>query len=107
MFHRLIEPKDGVAALVFRIVKELVVGPPYAARFFIDGRPRRHDHVIDPLKSVAGDLRLLPHKVQIVLEAADPILLAELFEILTLGDQRDDFTAVAHTYPPDTPAALG
>src|SRR4051812_47283332 len=100
VLQRLVEAEDGVAALVFRVVEELVVDPLDAARLFIDGRAGRHDHVIDALKGVSGDLGLLTHEIEVFLERPNPVLLAELFEVLSLGDQRDDFATVAHLDPP-------
>src|SRR5262245_55247599 len=96
VLERFVETVYGVAAFVFRIVEELIVNPLDAARFLIDGRTGRRDHVIDPLERVAGDFRLLPNEVEVFLERANPVFLAELIEVLTLGDQRNDFATVAH-----------
>src|SRR5262245_27574047 len=96
VFQWLIQAKHRVATLVLWVIEELVMNPLDPAGFLIIARHRRDDHVIYPLKRVARRIRALPHEIQILLERPDPVLLPELVEVLSLGDERDNFATVAH-----------
>ena len=97
--QRAVQPEDGVAAVVVRIVEELIADPLLAA-YFVGLGAVRHDHVVDALEGVAGDLRIGRDQVEIFLEGSFPVLAAELFEVLPLGDQRDDFASTGHKLTP-------
>ena len=85
MVERPIEAEDGVAAVVVGIIEEAVVDSFLATRF---GHVHtvRQDHVVEPLIGGPRDFRLLADDVEILSERSDPILAAELFAILALGN---------------------
>ena len=83
--ERAVEAEDGVAAVVVGIVEEAVVGVLLATGF---GHVHavRQDHVVEPLIGGARDLGVLADDVEILGERSHPILAAELFAVLTLGN---------------------
>ena len=60
----------------------------------------RQDHVVEPLISGSRHLGVLANDVEILSERSHPILAAELFAVLTLGNQGDDVPTVAHLISP-------
>ena len=97
--QRLVETEDGIAAVVVRIVEEAVVDVLLATAL---GHIHavRQDHVVEPLIRGARDFGVLAHDVEILLERSHPVLAAELFAVLTLGNQGDDLPSVAHLTSP-------
>ena len=92
----LVEAEDGVAAVVVGIGEEAIVDPLFAGDFVrVDAV--REDHVVDPLEGVAGDAGILSDDIEVLVEGAFPVFLAELVEILALSDEGDDFAAAGHS----------
>ncbi len=78
---RFVQTEDRIGAAVIGIIKEAVVRlalPRHLERV----RTVRHDHLVHALKRIASDARLLANQVQIGVEAAAPVLLAELVQVL-------------------------
>ena len=86
-----IQPEHGILPVVFGVVKETVVDSALTD-LFVDFRSVRHDHVVDPLERVPCHLGGFADNVKVLLETSFPVLLAELVEVLTLGNQRNDVT---------------
>src|SRR5689334_11537879 len=96
MLQRLIQAEHRIPTFIVGIVKELVMHAPNAPAFLVTRRAGGHDHVIDTLERIASRFRLLPNEVEVFLERTDPVFLAKLIKVLSLSNQRNDFTTVAH-----------
>src|SRR5690606_33585293 len=70
--------------------------------------PVRQHHVVDTLKRIAGNPRVLPHQVEVLLEAALPVKFLVLVIVLKLGNLADERHAhapgVLEVNEPATPA---
>ena len=95
--ERDVEAEDGVAPGVLLVLEEVVADEPLLV---VDVLllPVRQDHVVDALEGAARDRRVLANQRQVVLEAAAPVELGELLQVLergNFGDQRGGVTRLA------------
>src|SRR5690606_9868329 len=97
LIERIIQTEHGVVAVAFGIVEEAVMQLLLATRF-ADFHPVRGDHIVQPLEGVARHLGPLADNVQILGECSFPGFAAELFQVLSGADQRNDVGASGHGF---------
>src|SRR5262249_28588093 len=93
--QRGVEAEHRVLALVVRVAEEAITRA-LIAELFVRLGAVRENHVVNALEGVARDARLGADDVQILLERTFPVLAAELFEVLSLGQERNDLASMIH-----------
>ncbi len=91
----LVETEHGVFAMIFRVAEEGVADVALAKRL-VGLAAVRHDHVVHALEGVSRYAGLAANQVEILFESPLPILAAELVEILSFGDEGNDFASTLH-----------
>ncbi len=90
---------DRVVTCIRRVVKEMVM--MFLLSPFLDNfHAVREDHVVDALIGGPRHLGGFAYDVEIFLESADPIFAAKLVAVLSLRDDRNDFTSINHRNAP-------
>ena len=95
LHERDVEPVDRVLAQSVRVVEEAVVGDPLLGIDVLVG-PVGQDHVVETLVGGPGDLGILGHQVDVVLERPLPAQFAEGIQVLELSDQGVDVDLPVH-----------
>src|SRR6476646_2523326 len=95
MVKRAIQAEDSVATLVVGVIEEAIVRVLLAATLG-NVHAIRQNHVVDALIRRPRNLGVLAHDIEVLGECSHPILAAELFAVLSLGNQGDNVPSVAH-----------
>ncbi len=95
LHQRLLEPVDGVGALVLDIVEELVA-QCLALVLGVLLHTVRHDHVVHALERRARDARATHDQLEIVVEGPRPVQLLKLFDVLPGPNEGNDVVGGAH-----------
>ena len=93
--ERSVETEDGILSVVVWIVEELV-----ASDFvFIDDHllgPLAEDHLVDALVGGPGDRGVIADDIEVISEAAVPVFLLVVRQVLAAGNQRDQIRSCRH-----------
>ncbi len=93
------QAEDGVLAVIFRILEELVAEHLLLVDHDLLGAVA-DDHVVDPLVGRPGDLGIALHDIEILGERAGPVFFLIVVQVLATGDQGDQIRSSGHeTFP--------